>query len=171
MASMKAFALLLLPLLLMFVSAPVFAAYDANGVPLGASEADIKKGFPSIYCKPLEWKSNASDRRCDDAKTSFGGIDSRITFYLNKGTVQAFDLRFDTKDLDKLAAILKKRYGKPASETKDSIERVGKPPQETYKALWESGKDRAVLIVPMEKKKAQLTVSRGNWEEEIYKVR
>lgn len=167
MASMKA----LVPLLLLLVCAPAFAVYDANGVALGASELDVKKGFPSIYCKPLEWKSSASDRRCDDAKISFAGIDSRITFYLSKGTVQAFDLRFDTKDLDRVAAVLKKRYGKPVSESKDSIERVGKPPQETYKALWESGKDRAVLIVPMEKKKAQLTVSRGNWEEEIYKVR
>jgi hypothetical protein len=166
MASMKAFALLLL-----LASAPAFAAYDANGVALGASEADIKKGFPTIYCKPLEWKSNASDRRCDDAKISFGGIESRITFYLNKGMVQAFDLRFDTKDLDRVSSLLKKRYGKPLSETKDSIERPGKPPQTTYKALWESGKDRAVLIVPLENKKAQLTVSRGNWEEEIYKVR
>jgi hypothetical protein len=171
MASMKS----LLPLVFLpFVLLPACAfaaAYDANGVALGASEAEVKKGFPSAYCKPLEWTSRASDRRCDDAKISFGGIESRITFYLNKGTVQAFDLRFDTKDLDRLAALLKKRYGKPQSETKDSIERAGKPPQETYKALWESGKDRAVLVVPMEKKRAQLTVSRGNWEEEIYKVR
>jgi hypothetical protein len=163
---MKLFALLLL-----LASAPAFAAYDANGVPLGASEADIKNKFPSIFCKPLEWTSWASDRRCDDAKVSFGGIESRITFYLNKGTVQAFDLRFETKDLDKLSALLKKRYGKPVSEAKDTIERAGKAPQQTYKALWESGKDRAVLVVPMEKKRAQLTVSRGNWEQEIYKVR
>jgi hypothetical protein len=167
MASMKRCFLFLL----LLIALPAAAVYDANGVALGASETDVKKGFPSVYCKPLEWSSRAADRRCDEAKVSFGGIESRITFYLKKDVVQAFDLRFDTKDLDRLTALLKKRYGKPLSETKDSIELAGKPAKETYKALWESGKDRAVLIVPLEKKRAQLTVFRGDWEEEIYKVR
>lgn len=167
MASMKRCFLFLL----LLIALPAAAVYDANGVALGASETDVKKGFPSVYCKPLEWSSRAADRRCDEAKISFGGIESRITFYLKKDVVQAFDLRFDTKDLERLTVLLKKRYGKPLSEMKDSIEREGKPAKETYKALWESGKDRAVLIVPLEKKRAQLTVFRGDWEEEIYKVR
>ena len=151
--------------------APALAAYDANGVPLGASEKDVKKAFPSAYCKPLEWKSAASDRRCDDAKVAFAGVEARITFYLKNDAVQAFDLGFSTSELDKVVAALKSRYGKPSSETKDVIERVGKEPRVIFKALWEQGRDKASLVVPMEKKRAQLTVSRGNWEEEIYRVR
>ena len=151
--------------------APALAAYDANGVPLGASEKDVKKAFPSAYCKPLEWKSTASDRRCDDAKIAFAGVEARITFYLKNDAVQAFDMGFSTSELDKVLAALKTRYGKPTSETKDVIERVGKEPRVIFKALWEQGRDKASLVVPMEKKRAQLTVSRGNWEEEIYRVR
>ena len=165
-------AMKILPLAaFLLIAFPAAAAYDANGVALGGSEKDIKKNFPGIYCKPLEWSTRAADRRCDDAKVSFGGIESRITFYLRKNVVQAFDLRFDTKDLERVTALLKKRYGEPQSETKDSIQREGKPGTQVYKALWETGKDRAVMIVPMEKKRGQLTVSRGDWEEEIYKVR
>jgi len=153
------------------IAFPAAAAYEVNGVPLGGSEKDIKKNFPGIYCKPLEWSTRAADRRCDDAKISFGGIESRITFYLKKDVVQAFDLRFDTRDIERVTALLKKRYGEPQSETKDDIQREGKPVTQIYKALWESGKDRAVLVVPLEKKRGQLTVSRGDWEDEIYKVR
>jgi len=159
------------PALFLLIAFPAAAAYDANGVPLGGSESDVKKNFPGIYCKPLEWSSRAADRRCDDAKISFGGVESRITFYLRKNVVQAFDVGFDTKDLDRVATLLKKRYGAPLSETKEAIQREGKPGAQIYKALWETGKDRAVLIVPLEKKRGQLTVSRGDWEDEIYKVR
>ena len=161
----------LLFLALMLVANAALSAYDANGVPLGGSEKDVKKSFPSAFCKPLEWSSSAADRRCDDAKAPFAGIETRITFYLKKDVIQAFDLRFDTKDLDKVVAHLKSRYGKPASEVKDNLERAGKAPREVYKALWEKGADRAALVAQMEKKRAALTVSRGNWEEEIYKVR
>lgn len=156
-------------LLLLAVSAPAFAVYDANGVPLGSAEKDIKKAFPAAYCKPLEWKTDASDRRCDDAKVSFGGIESKITFYLKKDVVQAFDVRFDTKDLEKVTAYLKKRYGTPASEGKEVFE--AKAGQTIYKASWETGKDRALLVSQLDKKRAQLTVWRGNWEDEIYRVR
>jgi hypothetical protein len=156
---------------MLFLSHPALAAYDANGVALGATEKDVKKAFPSALCKPLEWKSSATDRRCDDAKITFAGVEARVTFYLKSDAVQAFDLRFNTTDLDKVVAHLKTRYGKPFSEAKDSIEQPNKPSKVTYKALWEADKDRASLIVPMEKKRAQLTVSRGNWEEEIYRIR
>ncbi len=155
----------------LLVSGGALAAYDANGVPLGGTEKDIKKAFPSAFCKPLEWSSSASDRRCDDAKIPFAGVEARVTFYLKKDAIQAFDVRFDTKDLDKVVAHLKKRYGKPASEVKDSIEQPGKQPREVYKALWEQGADRAALVSQMEKRRAALTVSRGNWEQEIYRIR
>jgi hypothetical protein len=157
---------LLFPALLA-VSLPAAAAYDMNGVKLGASEREVKKFFPLAYCKPLEWQSTAADRRCDDAKAIIGGVEGRITFYLRNDAVQAFDLRFDSKDLDRLLPGLKSRYGKPASETRDHA----KGGKEIYKALWEDGKDRAMLVSQADKKRSQLTVARGNFEEELYKVR
>ena len=145
--------------------------YDANGVNLGGTEAQVKKAFPSALCKPLEWASKAADRRCDDAKIPFGGADSRITFYLKKDSVQAFDIRFDTKDLDRVSAFVKSRYGKPLTETKEKIERADKPVREIYKVRWEKGSDHAVLVSQLEKSRSTLTVTRGDFEEEIYRVR
>jgi hypothetical protein len=156
--------------LLLFAPFVAGAAYDANGVALGAGENDIKKRFPSAYCKALEWASRAADRRCDDAKISFGGAEGRITFYLKNGAVQAFDVRFDTKDLDRVVAQLKSRYGKPLSEAKDSVGPQGKE-RELYKVLWENGTDRAVLTSQRDQKRAALLVSRGKFDEEIYRVR
>ena len=146
------------------------AAYDANGVALGASEDDIKKRFPSAYCKPLEWASKAAERRCDDAKISFGGAEGRITFYLKKGAVQAFDVRFDTKDLERVTKQLKTRYGNPVSEVKETVGPEGKL-RELYKVLWEAKPDRALLTAQIGQKRATLLVSRGNFDEEIYRVR
>ena len=96
-------------------------AFDANGVTLGASEAQVKKAFPSALCKPLEWSSRAADRRCDDGKIAFGGAEARITFYLRKGAIQAFDVRFDTKDLDRVSAFVKSRYGKQPPPPRDTL--------------------------------------------------
>lgn len=160
---------LLILAFLMGFTLPVKAAYDANGVALGASEREVKKSFPAAYCKPLEWKSAAADRRCDDAKVSFGGVPGRITFYLRKDVVQAFDLRFSAGDLERLVGVLKKRYGKPVSETRDTF--TSRDGRELYKALWEAGKDRATVVSQAGKSRGQLTVSRGNFEEEIYRVR
>ena len=145
--------------------------FDANGVVLGGSEAQVKKAFPSALCKPLEWKSNAADRRCDDGKIAFGGAEARITFYLKKDSIRAFDVRFDTKDLDRVGAFVKGRYGKPLAETTEKIERQGKPAREVYKVRWEKGADHALLVSQTEKKRGALSVSRGDFEEEIYRVR
>ena len=147
------------------------AAYDVNGVGLGGTEAQVKKAFPSALCKALEWTSRAADRRCDDSKISFGGTEARITFYLKKDVVQAIDVRFDTKDLDRVSAFVKSRYGKPLAESKQAIERDGKPGREVYKARWEKGADSAVLVSQLEKKRSTLTVAHGAFEEEIYRVR
>jgi hypothetical protein len=170
MRKISAAACLALLVLALLVAPPAAAAYDADGVALGASENDIKKRFPSAYCKALEWASRAAERRCDDAKISFGGAEGRITFYLKKGAVQAFDVRFDTKDLDRVMAQLKSRYGQPVSEVKDAVGPQGKV-RELYKVLWENSADRAVLTAQLDKKRATLLVSRGNFEEEIYRVR
>jgi len=152
-------------------AAPALAAYDANGVALGGNENDIKKRFPSAYCKPLEWKSRAADRRCDDAKISLGGIPARVTFYLRKDAIQAFDVRFETKELDRMMSLLRARYGAPASEVKEPIGKSGEPVRDLYNVRWEKGGDHAVLTAQLDKPRASLLVSRGNFDEEIYRVR
>ena len=158
------FALLLAPAL-------AFGAFDANGVKLGDNELAIKKVFPGIHCKALEWKSDAADRRCDDAKIPFGGIEARVTFYLKADTVRAFDVRFDTNVLEPVADYLKRRYGKPLSESRDKIVRKGKEEREVFKILWEAGPDKAMLSSLSTGKRASLSVSRGNFEDEIYRVK
>ena len=150
---------------------PAYAVLDIKDVVLGSKESDVKRQFPSARCKALEWQSKAADRRCDDSRVSFGGVEVQVTFYLKKDAVEAFDVRFDTRELDKLVGFLKSRYGAPQSEQKDSYERKGKNARQVYKALWESGKDRAVLTAQLEKRRASMLVSRGNFDEEIYRVR
>jgi hypothetical protein len=147
------------------------AAYDANDVALGASEKAIVGQFPSAHCKPLEWTSKAADRRCDDARISFGGVEARITFYLRSNAVQAFDVRFDSRDAERVVSFLKTRYGAPVAETREKPVREGKSAREIYKLRWEEGRDRAVLTAHQDRRRALLSVSRGDFEEEIYRVR
>jgi hypothetical protein len=40
-----------------------------------------------------------------------------------------------------------------------------------YKALWEGKGERAALVAQLDQRRASLLVSRGTFEEEIYKVR
>ena len=156
--------------LLFFVALPA-AAYDINGVTLGAPEDRIKQQFPSAHCKALEWASMAADRRCDDGRAQFGGFEVRVTFYLKKDAVEAFDIRFDGRDAERFAGFLKKRYGAPRSELRDKIERKDKPGRELYKVLWEGKGERAVLSSQKGDRRATLSVARGNFDEEIYRVR
>jgi len=156
---------------LFLVAMPAAAAYDIKGVELGATEKDVIRALPSAHCKALEWESRAADRRCDDSRVSFGGVEVKVTFYLKKNAVEAFDLRFDTKELDRFVAFLKTRYGAPKSEARDEIRREGKGPRYVYKALWEGAGARAVLVAQLEKGRASMLVSRGAFDEEIYKVR
>jgi len=161
---------LLLTAVLLF-ALPASAALDVKDIALGANERDLKLKFPSAHCKALEWQSKAADRRCDDSRVVFGGVEVQVTFYLRKDAVEAFDLRFDTKELDRFVAFLKTRYGAPQSESKDKYERKGDSARQVYKALWESGKERAVLTAQLEKRRASMLVSRGDFDEEIYRVR
>jgi hypothetical protein len=146
-------------------------AYDANGVRLGGGEEQVKKAFPGIHCKGLEWKSDAADRRCDDGRVSFGGIPGRITFYLKAGAIQAFDLRFDTRDLERMKTLLRGRYGAPLAEATEVISRKDKDDRKLYKMRWERGADHAVLSAQLERKRANLEVWRGNFSAEIYRVK
>ena len=146
----------------------VQAAYDANEVALGASEKVVLKQFPAAHCAPLQWKSKAAERRCDDSMIMLGGVPGRITFYLKRDRVEAFDVRFDTKDAARMAAFLKNRYGAPSNESRAKLEGRG---DELYKVEWKKGEERAMLTALKEKRRAALTVWRGDFEEEIYRVR
>jgi len=160
-----------LPFVSLLVCSEASAAFDANGVTLGASEKDVRAHFPSAYCKGLEWQSRAADRRCDDARISFGGMEARITLYLRKDKVEAFDVRFDTRVLERMVAHLKERYGKPASEVKEKIEDREQRVREVVKILWEGKAERAVLTATAGQRRGSLLVYRGSFEEEIYRVR
>jgi hypothetical protein len=153
----------------LFASPAAGAAYDANGVPLGAPEKAVLGKFPSAYCRPLQWSSDAADRRCDDGKAVVGGVPGRITFYLKHDKVQAFDLRFDGRDAERLVNFLKQRYGAPKDEMRDTIE--GKAGSALYKVQWHNGDEQAVLTAQGEKRRGSIIVWRGNFEEEIYRVR
>ena len=160
-----------LPTAVLLLALPAAAAYDVKGVQLGAAESEVKRILPSAHCKALEWKSKAADRRCDDSRVNFGGVEVRVTLYLKKDAVEAFDVRFDTKELDRLVGFLKQRYGAPKSEARDSYHSKGKEPRQVYKAAWEKDGERAVLTAQLEKRTASMLVSRGDFDEEIYRVR
>jgi hypothetical protein len=158
-------------LILLLVALPAWG-YDANGVALGAPEADVRKAFPSARCRALEWQSQAAERRCDDAKIVFGGAQARITFYLKADRVQAFDVRLDERDLERVTGFLKARYGKPSAETRDRIERRGGgEAREITKIRWEKGAEQAVLSSQLKRKRVDLNVWLGKFDEEIYRIR
>jgi hypothetical protein len=151
-------------------------AYDINGVKLGGREIDVKKTFPSVHCKDLEWRTDAADRRCDDARIALGGaggVEAKATFYLKAGVIRAFDLRFDTKDLERMKTILKTRWGAPLAEATETIGARNKEQKDrkVFKMRWEKGADRAVLSAQLEKKRANVEVARGNFFDEVYKVK
>lgn len=159
-------------LTLVLLAAPgLAAAFDAIGLALGAGEQAVLKRFPSAHCKPLDWKSRAADRRCDDAQVSVDGIGAKITVYLRADAVQAYDLRFGAEETPQLMIYLRKRWGAPGAEATELIQRKDKAAREIYKASWTRGEERAVLVSQKSRKRATLSVSRGNFEEEIYRVR
>jgi hypothetical protein len=156
-------------LILLLAALPAWG-FDANGVALGASEAEVLKHYPAARCRPLEWKSDAAQRRCDDAKAELAGVQARITFYLKGDVVQAFDLRFDAQHLERVVAFLKERYGKPVSEAREKIE-SRRETRELYKLRWQQGSDRAVLTSQAKRRRVDLNVWRGDFDTEIYRIR
>ena len=165
-----------LALLVLSIAAPAAFAYDLNGMPIGGDEQAVKKAFPSAYCKPLEWSSTVADRRCDDAKIALAGVPARITVYLKSGAIQAFSVRFDNKDRDRVIAHLKSRWGPASGEATETIARKGKDgkgkdDRKVYKVNWEKGNERALLAVQSDRKRGSLEVWRGNFVDEIYRVR
>lgn len=156
--------------ILLLLASPAWG-YDANGVVLGATEADVRKAFPSAHCRPLEWKSAAAERRCDDAQILLAGARSRITFYLKADRVQAFDARFEERDLKRVVEALKKQYGTPFAESSDKFERREGEARTITRIRWEKGDQRAVLTSQERRKRVDLNVWRGNFDEEIYRIR
>ena len=165
-----------LALLALAIAAPAAFAYDLNGMPIGGDEQSVKKTFPSAYCKPLEWTSTAADRRCDDAKIAVGGVPARLTVYLKSGAIQAYSVRFDSKDRERVITYLKSRWGAPSGEKTETIARKGKDGKDkedrkVYKVNWEKGEQRALLTAQSDRKRGSLEAWRGNFIDEIYKVR
>jgi hypothetical protein len=148
-------------------------AYDINGVKLGGNEIDVKKAFPSVHCKPLEWKTDAADRRCDDAQIAVDGVLTRITVFLKAEAIIAYDLRCDMKDLERMKKALRGRWGAPLAEATETIAQKDKdkPDRKVFKMRWEKGADLAILTAQLDKKRVTVEVSRGNFSTEIYRVR
>ena len=159
MGSDQLFKVVLTPFILALASSAI-AAYDINEVTLGASEKQIKARFPYANCRPLEWPTRAADRRCDDSRISLGGVDASVTFYLRRDAVEGFDVRFDRREVERVMESLRKRYGVPAAEVTPPV-----------MAQWKAKGERAVLTAEPGRRRASLLVSRGTFEEELYKVR
>jgi hypothetical protein len=147
------------------------ATFAVNGVALGGSEADVKQAFPSALCKPLEWKSRAADRRCDDARVAVAGVEARVTVYFLSGAVQGLTLRFESKHTKKIADHLRGAFGPPTAEGDVVIVRRKGEERRALRVRWEKGADRAVLTAHPKAKRATLDLARGDFEEEIYRVR
>ena len=163
----------LTPFALALFASAASAAYDVNDVKLGATERDIKQHFPNAYCRPLEWPSRAADRRCDDSRMTFGGVDASVTFYLKRDSVEGFDVRFDQHEIAKVLKFLS-RYGKPLeAPANPPSAKPGSPPKDeaSVNVEWKSADERARLTSEHGRRRASLLVWRGAFEEEIYKVR
>jgi hypothetical protein len=155
--------------LFLLLSVPAWG-YDVNGVALGASEAAVREQFPAASCKPLEWRTDAAERRCDDGGIEFGGAPARVTFYLKRDAVQAFDVRFEARDLERVVAHLRQRWGPPGSEAHETIERRGEA-RELYRMRWDSGAEHAVMTSQRKRRRVDLNVWRGNFDTEIYRMK
>ena len=150
-------------LMLLCLAAFPALAYDVNSLRLGGREIDVKKAHPSAYCKALEWKSDAADRRCDDAQASLGGVQVKITVFLKADVIQAIDLRFAIADLERVKAVLRDRWGKPLAEVTDNRAQAQGPA-----GLQEAGGKgrRAILTAQLEQKRARVG-SRAELSDEI----
>jgi hypothetical protein len=159
-------------ILSVFLLLPAFAqAFDLNGIALGAREADIKRGLPSAYCRPIDWNSPAADRRCDDAKVIVGGVVVKAALYLKADALQAFELRFDVNNREKVLAHLKARWGAPLSEATETFVRRKGGERRVLKVRWVKGAEQAMLTAELDRPRASISAWRGDFREEIYRVR
>jgi hypothetical protein len=145
--------------LLLLFALPAFA-YDVNELKLGASEKEVLKRFPGAHCRPLEWPTNAADRRCDDSRIKVANLEGSVTFYLLRDAVEGFDLRFEKDVLPAMGKHFLDRYGKPVIQNKEDI---------VYE--WKAGDEHARLTSEKGRRRASLFVWRGTFETEIYRVK
>ena len=150
-----------LALLLAVLAHSALGAFDVNDIELGASEKAVKARFPNAHCQPLQWSSRAAERRCDDSRITVAGIEARITFYFKSDAVEAFDIRFDSRELERFVALLNKRFGTAADASTETVRKLE----------WRDKGEHAVLTAEQGRRRASLLVSRGAFEDEIYKVR
>jgi len=68
-------------------------------------------------------------------------------------------------------AYLKQRWGAPLAEGREKIVRKNQEERESYKVRWEKGHDRALLSSLSSGGRVNLSISRGNFDEEIYRVK
>ena len=141
-------------------AAPGASAID--GLALGASEQAVNKRLPNAHCQPLQWQSRAADRRCDDSRAMLAGIEVRITVYLKRDAVEAFDVRFDSRDEARMEKLATDHFGaKP----------VARQNEKTRTLHWRANAERGVLTTQPGERRASLLVWRGDFYDEIYRIR
>jgi hypothetical protein len=144
---------LIVALALSLLASPARAQFDVNGITLGATEHQVKAVFPQANCRALEWSSRAAERRCDDSRIRFAGIDASVTLYLRRDAVEGIDVRFGHHQREAVAKFMRERYGTPG-------------PRE-----WKSRSERTRLAAGQSNRRASLLVWRGDFEQELYKIR
>ena len=91
------------------------------------------------------------------ASASAGKNGSSVLFTQKVGTSTRHRYR---SALERMMKFLRERYGKPVAEGPDPV-----------KLAWKDKGAHAVLTAEPKRRRASLLVSRGTFEEEIYKVR
>ena len=89
---------------------------------------------------------------------------------MEEAGIEAFDVRFEEKDLRAVLEHLRQRYGKPDTEGQEVFRRRGDA-RTVYKVRWEKGQDRAVLSSIAGRRRVDLNVWRGNFDIEIYRFK
>jgi hypothetical protein len=84
--------------------------------------------------------------------------------------VQAFDVRFEEKELRGVVEHLRQHYGRPEAEGNETFQRRGDA-RSVYKVRWVNGQDRAVLSSMAGRRRVDLNVWRGNFDTEIYRIK
>jgi hypothetical protein len=98
-------------------------------------------------------------------------VKTRITVYLKADVIQAFDLRCEMKELERMKKALQGRWGAPLAEVTETFAKKDKPDRKVYKVRWEKGADLAILTAQLDKKGVSVEVSRGNFPHEIYRIK
>jgi hypothetical protein len=142
--------------------AAALAGPAIDGLALGASERAVKQRLPNAHCQPLQWESRAADRRCDDSRALLAGMEVRLTVYLKDDAVEAYDVRFDSREAARVEKLATEHFAaKP----------VARENEKTHTLHWRANGERGVLTTQPGERHASLLVWRGDFYDEIYKVR